>query len=139
MKTKLFTRICGWMAAAVLTCGLSASCNLAKTLGDLEDLVNGEAGYGWSESGNKLTCTADFVIYSWTVEWTFDGNDICTSAKSILEWSTADLANAYWDELSDEEKADATKSGKTITEDISDEYLGVDKSTIKSSFVFPEE
>lgn len=139
MKTKLFIRICGWIVAAVLTCGLSASCNLAKILDDVEDFADGDVGYGWSESGNKLTLTTNYIVYTWTVEWTFDSSDKCTSAKSIIKWSTAELANAYWDELTAEERASATKSGNTITEDLTEEYLGMDKSTIRSTFEIPEE
>ena len=140
MKTKLFIRICGWIAAAVLTCGLSASCNLANTLGGLGDLVNGDGEvYGWSESGNKMTFTANFVVYTLTMEWTFGSDDKCTSAKSIIKWSSAELANVYWDELTADEKAKVTRNGNTFTEDLTEEYLDVDKATIRETFEYLEE
>lgn len=138
MKTKLFIRICGWIVAAVLTCGLSASCNLAKILGDVEDIVDGEV-YGWSESGNKMTFTANFVVYTLTMEWTFGSDDKCTSAKSSVKWSSAELANAYWDELTADEKEKVTRNGNTVTEDLTEEYLGVDKATIRETFEYLEE
>ena len=56
MKTKLISRICGWVMAAVLAGGMFMSCNLAKVLNDVEDIANGETGVNWSESGNKLSC-----------------------------------------------------------------------------------
>ena len=137
MKTKLFSRICGWVMAAVLAGGMLMSCNLAKVLNDVEDIANGETGVSWSESGNKLSCTSNFVIYTWTVEWTFDISDKCTSAKSTITWSSAALANQYWDEM--EDKTGVTRNGNSFTEDISEEYAGLDKSVIRSSFVFAEE
>lgn len=137
MKTKLFIRICGWIVAAVLTCGLSASCNLAKILGDVEDIVDGDGEvYGWSESGNKMTFTANFVVYTLTMEWTFGSDDKCTSAKSSVKWSSAELANAYWDELTADEKEKVTRNGNTVTEDLTEEYLGVDKATIRETFEY---
>ena len=138
MKTKLISRICGWVMAAVLTCGLSVSCNLAKILGDVEDIVDGEV-YGWSESGNKMTFTANFVVYTLTMEWTFGSDDKCTSAKSSVKWSSAELANAYWDELTADEKEKVTRNGNTVTEDLTEEYLGVDKATIRETFEYLEE
>lgn len=140
MKTKLFIRICGWIVAAVLTCGLSASCNLAKILDDVEDIVDGDGEvYGWSESGNKMTFTANFVVYTLTMEWTFGSDDKCTSAKSSVKWSSAELANAYWDELTADEKEKVTRNGNTVTEDLTEEYLGVDKATIRETFEYFEE
>jgi len=137
MKTKLFIRICGWIVAAVLTCGLSASCNLAKILGDVEDIVDGDGEvYGWSESGNKMTFTANFVVYTLTMEWTFGSDDKCTSAKSSVKWSSTELANAYWDELTADEKEKVTRNGNTVTEDLTEEYLGVDKATIRETFEY---
>ena len=132
MKTKLISRICGWVMAAVLAGGMFMSCNLAKVLNDVEDIANGETGTSWSESGNKLTFTSNFLVYIWTVEWTFDSSDKCTSATSIIKWSSAELANTYWNDL--EDKTGATKNGTTITQDISDEYVGVEKSVIRQSF-----
>ncbi|MBQ9723508.1 MAG: hypothetical protein IJV84_08330 [Bacteroidales bacterium] len=137
MKTKLISRICGWVMAAMLAGGMFMSCNLAKVLNDVEDIANGETGVSWSESGNKLSCTSNFVIYTWTVEWTFDSSDKCTSAKSTITWSSAALANQYWDEM--EDKTGVTRNGNSFTEDISEEYAGLDKSVIRSSFVFAEE
>ena len=132
MKTKLISRICGWVMAAMLAGGMFMSCNLAKGLNDVEDIANGETGVNWSESGNKLTFTSNFLVYIWTVEWTFDSSDKCTSATSIIKWSSAELANTYWNDL--EDKTGATKNGTTITQDISDEYVGVEKSVIRQSF-----
>ena len=53
MKTKLFSRICGWIMAAVLAGGLFTSCGLTKLA---DDIVNGDGfeNYGWTEQGNKL-------------------------------------------------------------------------------------
>lgn len=48
MKTKLFSRICGWIMAAVLAGGLFTSCGLTKLA---DDIVNGDGfeNYGWTE------------------------------------------------------------------------------------------
>ncbi len=133
MKTKLFSRIMVALTAMTLTFS-ATSCGLGK-LADFLDPDNYESG--WTEEGNKLIFKGSVVLYDFIYEFTFDRNDICAAASYTVSWSTAQLANAYWDKLDAEEKKLCKKNGNKITHDVSEEFKGTDKSTIREA-IFDE-
>ena len=127
MKTKLFSRICGWIMAAMLTCGSLASCGL-----DADNMYR----EGWEENGNTITytCQVNLIVYKvgYIMTFTFTG-DTCTGATMTVEYPKASYAEEAWNDLDDEEKAKGSRNGKKITLDVTEDYVGMSKDELKSN------
>lgn len=140
MKTmRFFTLLCAVMMSFAL-----ASCN--KT-GEPDgpnnpngDVIGGNYEVGvWYEEGNNLIYVLeyDYYIYSYKVKWTltFDDNDLCI--KSICEYTFNDatIAQAFYEDML-AAGDDVTKSGNTITEDVTEYYAGMSKEDIKRAISY---
>ena len=120
---------------------LAAVCCMAFTAcGDDDDekFGNGNNTYGVKtevkETNNNITLTAtttaagltETTVYSFDFE-----NDKCSKATISVTYPTEALAKAAYDALSASEKANARRSGKTVTIDVTEEYKDMDKEDVK--------
>ena len=133
MKTKLFSRICGWIMAAVLAGGLFTSCGLTKLA---DDILNGDGfeNYGWTEQGNKLTFRYEWnflVKIAYEFEFTFDKDDRCISAIEKCTYPDADSAREEYDSLTEAERTNVRLDGKTLIYDLTSEYEDMTKDEVK--------
>jgi hypothetical protein len=96
----------------------------------------GELEQGWKESGNTMTYSASYslmgVSSSFVYTFTFSG-DVCTKATYAFTYPTEEQAQMDWDNMWEEDKAKATLNGRTITEDVTDEYEGLSKEEIRGT------
>lgn len=131
MKAKIFN----WLSAIILTLTMSfyvVSCGLI----DLDKEGDGLYEAGWTENGNTIIFKyeLDLIIYklSYVLEFTFSG-DTCVSAVETVIFPDTTTAQAFYNELDDDEKAVARLNGKQVTLDISEDYKGLSKAELKAS------
>ncbi len=124
--------------AAAMTMTMVSSCDgLGSLLGDgSEDTEYGEYKAGWTEEGNKLIYkqTLDYGIGSYTQILIFEfSGDKCKKATGEFVWPSAILAQAFYEELDADDKANAKISGKKVTIDLTDDYKDLSKSELKEA------
>ncbi len=115
--------------ATVLAVSSVSSCNL---LGSLDDMgVKAE----WKDEGDKLIyeATLNYLLGKYTQVLTFEfTGEACTGATGEFIFGTAAMAQEFYDELSEEEKAKASRSGKKVTIDLSESYSELTKTELKA-------
>ena len=112
-----------------------SSCNPANGLGiDPGDTPSAKGT--WKDSGDTATYTVVVSAYGLTTTtvytFQFDSDDECTGCSIKVTYPNEALAQEVWDGLSTEEKATASKSGRTITYSGDETYIGYERSFIKS-------
>ncbi|MDR2912558.1 MAG: hypothetical protein LBV38_04560 [Alistipes sp.] len=123
------------MATLALTLSLPA-CGEKNGLydGDGDD-IPGQLEQGWNESGNTMTYSAEYsfggVSSSFIYTFTFSGDE-CTKATYAFTYPTEEQARADWDNMWEEDKAKATISGRTITEDVTEEWQGYSRAELRT-------
>ena len=128
--------LCLFAGAAVMTsCGDD----------DENDPENMEIKSGITESGNKLTLTAKTSYYKYTLEATFDSNDLCTKMLETETYNSSSAANTAWEaykaEYADmpDEWAKYKKDGKSIICDETERWQGTSKAEIRQYFEWMKE
>jgi hypothetical protein len=104
--------------------------------GLIDDPIDGpgQLEQGWNESGNTMTYSAEYsfggVSSSFVYTFTFSGDE-CTKATYAFTYVTEDAAREAWDLMWDEDKARASISGRTITEDVTDDWAGYTRAELR--------
>ena len=143
MKTMLLNFRKSFVYAMAIFAGVvlaTTSCNpFGKDLGDGDGDGDGYVdNYSWStdvqESANQIVFTVDYnsgfsgnTAYnsSYTVVYTFTfSNDICTRAISETTFESQVYADAYY-------SGEGTKSGRTITIDLTDDFADMTKTDVR--------
>lgn len=102
---------------------------------------NHEPETGWIDRGDTAMYITDIpeaakptlTMVSFVFE--FDGNNICTGAINITEFTSNALAAHNYNLLSDETRRDATLLKNTISIDMSEFYISKTKDEIKAEMV----
>ena len=145
MKTMLLNFRKSFVYAMAIFAGVvlaTTSCNpFGKDLGDGDGDGDGYVdNYSWStdvkESANQIVFTVDFnsgfsgnTIYnsSFTMVYTFTfRNDICIGAINETTFVSQVYADAYYSD-----SGEGTKSGKTITIDLTDDFADMTKTEVR--------
>ena len=143
MKTMLLNFRKSFVYAMAIFAGVvlaTTSCNpYEKNLGDGDGDGDGYVdNYSWStdvqESANQIVFTVDYnsgfsgnTAYnsSYTVVYTFTfRNDICIGAISETTFESQVYADAYY-------SGEGTKSGRTITIDLTDDFADMTKTEVR--------
>ncbi len=141
-RFKLFFRKSLLLAMVIFAGAMLAttSCNpYAHLGGDADGDGDFDGDYGWStnvqESANQIVFTVDFdsglsgnTLYnsSFKVVYTFTfSNDVCTRAVSVTTFESQVYADAYYYDGNGE------KSGRTITEDLTESFNGFTKAQVR--------
>ncbi len=115
--------------ATVLAMSSVSSCNL---LGNLDDMgVKAE----WKEEGNKMIyeATVNYLLGTYTQVLTFVfTDDVCTQATGEFIFQTAQMAQEFYNELTEEEKEKASIQGKKVTIDLTESYSSLTKTELKT-------
>ncbi len=131
---KRISKILSIVIAAALAVNIVSSCNPLDKLMDAdgENTEYGEYKTGWTEEGDKL-------IWKYGIEGSYTQvlifefkNDVCVKATGEFIWPTAILAQACYEGLGAEDKANAKVSGKKVTIDLTDSYKDLKKSDLKA-------
>ena len=89
---------------------------------------------GWSEAGNKAYYRTEkgtgINKVTHVLEMTFNGNNICESARYIITLSNNALAETFYNELEPIKKERATYSGNTIIINATG-YVGLSRGDLK--------
>lgn len=133
MKTKLFSRISAIMMAIALMF-TAASCDILGNIDKDGDGVYDGYTQGWTEEGNKIVYRFDLDLYvaKWVyiLEFTFGADDKCTKATQTIHFPNAETAQDYYDDLDPDT---ATINGKKVTEDLTEEFAGMEKAELKET------
>ena len=150
MKTMLLNFRKSFVYAMAIFAGVvlaTTSCNpYGKYLGDGDEDGDGYTDYGWAtnmqESANQIVFTVDYnsgfsgnTAYnsSYTVVYTFTfSNDIGTRAISETTFESQVYADAYY-------SGEGTKSGRTITIDLTDDFADMTKTEVRQIIQLMEE
>ena len=142
MKTMLLNFRKSFVYAMAIFAGVvlaTTSCNpFGKYLGDGDGDGDGDGYVTWStdiqESANQIVFTVDYnsgfsgnTIYnpSYTMVYTFTfRNDICIGAISETTFESQVYADAYY-------SGEGTKSGRTITIDLTDDFADMTKTEVR--------
>ncbi len=137
MKTLKFLSVLFTIAMALVFVSCDKTDEPDNNNGDTPgEVIGGDYEYGvWYEEGNKLIYLIeyDLIIYKYTSKliFTFDG-DVCIKAICENEFSDATMADIFYQELLAAGES-ATKSGKTVTIDYTEQYAGMSKSDLKAA------
>ena len=99
------------------------------SFGDLyEQILTGELkpSVDIKKSSNELQLTAKFDKYFTLQQTAKFSNDVCTSCTAKYTFANEAMAKEAWADYDNEDREYAKLSGKTITEDWTDEYEGED-------------
>ncbi len=117
---------------AILSAGTFSSCNMLGDIVENADDIGIDAK--WTEEGNKLIYEVSvnylLIKYKQVLTFEFDG-DTCVKATGEFIFDSAQMAQTFYNELSEEEKANAKLDGKTIRMDLSEEYAELSKTELK--------
>lgn len=132
MKTiKIISLFC----AVLMSCALASCDKINEPDATNGNIVNGDYEVGvWYEDGNQLIYVLeyDLIIYKYRAKWvlTFDSNDLCIKSVCEYTFSDATMAQLFYEDLLTSEE-NVTKSGNTITVDMTDDHRGLSKDDMK--------
>lgn len=151
MKTMLLTFRKSFVYAMAIFAGVvlaTTSCSpFGKYLGGGDSDGDGDAdNYGWStdvqENASQIVFTVNFnsgysgnTLYntSYNVVYTFTfSNDVCIRAISVTTFESQVYADAYY-------SGEGTKSGRTITIDLTEDYSGQTRTQIRDIITIMEQ
>lgn len=151
MKTMSLTLRKSFVYAMAIFAGVvlaTTSCSpFGKYLGDGDSDGDGYAdNYGWStdvqENASQIVFTVNFnsgysgnTLYntSYNVVYTFTfSNDVCIRAISVTTFESQVYADAYY-------SGEGTKSGRTITIDLTEDYSGQTRTQIRDIITIMEQ
>ncbi len=151
MKTMLLTFRKSFVYAMAIFAGVvlaTTSCSpFGKYLGGGDSDGDGYAdNYGWStdvqENASQIVFTVNFnsgysgnTLYntSYNVVYTFTfSNDVCIRAISVTTFESQVYADAYY-------SGEGTKSGRTITIDLTEDYSGQTRTQIRDIITIMEQ
>ncbi len=130
-----------WIALAFVGLSLTAvSCGEKDESPFDPDNPNntGTVEVGWEENGNTVKFTVEQsygygVSYTVTYTCTFDSDGNCTRAIARYEFSSAELAEIFY-ESARQEYDDVSKSGKVITIDETEDFEGFTKEELRAVY-----
>ena len=100
---------------------------------------------GITEKGNTMTLAAKTAAYQYTLEATFDSNDLCTKMIETETYSSSSAANAAWEAYKanyasmPSEWAKYKKDGRSIICDYTDDWKGKSKAEVRQYFEWMKE
>lgn len=97
--------------------------NIQENASQIVFTVNFNSGY----SGNTLYNTSYNVVYTFTFS-----NDVCIRAISVTTFESQVYADAYY-------SGEGTKSGRTITIDLTEDYSGQTRTQIRDIITIMEQ